>query len=112
MSLFSGITCPTQLGGIFGMSCYMLLHNKLQEFLGAEGGVNKKTKIWMGHGDSDPLVRPEWGVKTAEVLREEGFEVQLNMYPYAYPYPPLMKPYVNTIIGASSIPQMFWKLRI
>ncbi|KAF7870283.1 hypothetical protein EAF04_004030 [Stromatinia cepivora] len=81
ISIFSGITCPSKLGGIFGMSSYLLLHNKLKEFLGAEGCVNKETKIWMGHGDSDPLVRPEWGVKTAEVLREEGFEVQLNMYP-------------------------------
>ncbi|KAI9642079.1 hypothetical protein NHQ30_009950 [Ciborinia camelliae] len=81
MSLFSGITCPSQLGGIFGMSCYLLLHNKLREFVGAEGGFNKQTKIWMGHGDSDPLVKPEWGRKTAEVLREEGYEVQLNMYP-------------------------------
>lgn len=81
MSIFSGITCPTQLGGIFGMSCYLLLRNKLQEFLGADGGSNKQTKIWMGHGDSDPLVKPEWGIKTAEVLRGEGYDVQLKMYP-------------------------------
>ncbi|PQE32915.1 Acyl- thioesterase 1 protein [Rutstroemia sp. NJR-2017a WRK4] len=81
MSIFSGITSPSPLGGIFGMSCYLLLHNKLKEFLGESGGFNKQTKIWMGHGDADPLVRPEWGRKTAEVLREEGFDVELKMYP-------------------------------
>ncbi|ESZ92397.1 putative Acyl-protein thioesterase 1 [Sclerotinia borealis F-4128] len=81
MAIFSGITCPTQLGGIFGMSSYLLLHNKLQEFVGADGGSNKQTKIWMGHGDCDPLVKPEWGIKTAEVLRGEGYAVQLKMYP-------------------------------
>lgn len=84
MSIFSGITCPSQLGGIFGLSCYLLLHNKLQEFAEKEGGFNKQTKIWMGHGDSDPLVKPEWGRRTAEILREEGYDVQLNMYPYVH----------------------------
>ncbi|KAB8295067.1 hypothetical protein EYC80_007006 [Monilinia laxa] len=81
MSIFSGITCPSQLGGIFGLSCYLLLHNKLREFAEKEGGFNKQTKIWMGHGDCDPLVKPEWGRKTAEILREEGYDVELSMYP-------------------------------
>ncbi|KAF7908698.1 uncharacterized protein EAF01_004453 [Botrytis porri] len=81
MSIFSGITCPTPLGGIFGMSCYLLLHNKLREILGPDGGSNKQTKIWMGHGDADPLVKPAWGRKTAEVLRDEGYDVELKMYP-------------------------------
>ncbi|RAL65922.1 hypothetical protein DID88_005584 [Monilinia fructigena] len=79
MSIFSGITCPSKLGGIFGLSCYLLLHNKLREY--AEKGFNKQTKIWMGHGDCDPLVKPEWGRKTAEILREEGYDVELSMYP-------------------------------
>lgn len=112
MSIFSGITCPTQLGGIFGMSCYLLLRNKLQEFLGADGGSNKQTKIWMGHGDSDPLVKPEWGIKTAEVLRGEGYDVQLKMYPYVHLRFILLRFYANCIIEVSSIQPMFRRLMI
>ena len=79
MSIFSGITAPTKLGGIFGLSCYLLLHNKIKQFLPADN-PNKETPIFMGHGDSDPLVLPPWGQKTAEVLRAEGWNVELKMY--------------------------------
>jgi predicted esterase len=80
MSIFSGITAPTKLGGIFGLSCYLLLHNKLAEFV-PESSPNKETKIFMGHGDSDPLVRPQWGQMTAEILKGMGYSVNLKMYP-------------------------------
>ena len=80
MSVFSGITAPAKLGGIFGLSCYLLLHNKLAEFV-PEKSPNKETKIFMGHGDSDPLVRPQWGQMTAKILKDMGYSVQLKMYP-------------------------------
>ena len=80
MSVFSGITAPTKLGGIFGLSCYLLLHAKIKEFVAADS-PNKETPIFMGHGDSDPLVKPEWGRMTAKLLREEGWNVELKMYP-------------------------------
>jgi predicted esterase len=80
MSIFSGITAPTQLGGIFGLSCYLLLRNKMAEFVG-ENSANKNTKIFMGHGDSDPLVRPQWGQTTAEILKSKGYSVDLKIYP-------------------------------
>ncbi|KAG9239492.1 acyl-protein thioesteras-like protein [Amylocarpus encephaloides] len=79
MSIFSGITAPTKLGGIFGLSCYLLLHNKIKDHLPAEN-PNKETPIFMGHGDRDPLVLPEWGRKTAEVLKGEGWNVDLKFY--------------------------------
>lgn len=80
MSLFSGVTCKTKLGGIFGLSCYMLLHEKLQSMVPSDN-PNKDTPIFMGHGDSDPLVRPQWGIKTADILKEWGYKVDLKMYP-------------------------------
>jgi predicted esterase len=80
MALFSGITAPQKLGGIFGLSCYLLLHNKLDAFV-PEGSSNKETRIFMGHGDSDPLVKPQWGRMTAEILKEKGWRVDLKMYP-------------------------------
>ena len=35
---------------------------------------NKNVPIFMGHGDSDPLVKHEWGQDTAKALRELGFK--------------------------------------
>jgi predicted esterase len=79
MSIFSGVTSKEKIGGIFGLSCYLLLHKKIKELI-PEESVNKETRIWMGHGDSDPLVRPEWGRATAEKLKELGFGVEIKMY--------------------------------
>jgi predicted esterase len=79
MSIFSGITAPTKLGGIFGLSCYLLLHSKIKEFVPANS-PNKDTPIFMGHGDKDDLIRPQWGQTTAQILRDEGWKVDLKMY--------------------------------
>jgi len=80
MSIFSGITCPQKLGGIFGLSCYLLLHNKIKDFVPKEN-VNKDTKIFMGHGDSDSVVKPEWGISTKDILKELGWNVDMKVYP-------------------------------
>jgi predicted esterase len=80
MSLLTGITCPTKLGGIFGLSCYLLLHNKVRDLVPADN-PNKDTPIFMGHGGNDPLVLPRWGELTANILKEWGWKVDLKMYP-------------------------------
>ncbi|PMD27868.1 putative acyl-protein thioesterase 1, partial [Hyaloscypha hepaticicola] len=83
MSIFSGITSKDRLGGIFGLSSYLLLHKKVKQLIAdgvGSGEGNKETRIFMGHGDSDPLVRPEWGQATAKYLKEMGFGVELKMY--------------------------------
>lgn len=80
MSIFSGITSTQKIGGIFGLSCYLLLHNKVKDLVPKEN-PNKDTPIFMGHGGSDPLVRPEWGQMTAKVLEGMGYKVDLKMYP-------------------------------
>ncbi|KAI1007850.1 hypothetical protein K3495_g385 [Podosphaera aphanis] len=80
MSIFSGITYPQKLGGIVGLSCYLLLHHKLKDYLAECGNANDKTQIFMGHGSEDPLVKPEWGQLSAQKLKEMGFDVDLKMY--------------------------------
>ena len=80
MSVFSGITAPTKLGGIFGLSCYLLLANKVKSLV-PEGNPNGQTSIFMGHGDSDPLVRPEWGQLSAKALKDMGWDkTEIKMY--------------------------------
>lgn len=55
------------------------MHGKLEEFVTKES-TNKDTPIFMGHGDADPLVKHEWGLQTAEILREMGWTVNFNTY--------------------------------
>jgi len=79
MAIFSGITATKKLGGIFGLSCYLLLHDRIKNFV-PEDNINKETPIFMGHGDSDPLVLPRWGQLTAEMMTKEGYKVNFKMY--------------------------------
>ena len=79
ISIFTGITSQLQLAGIFGLSSYMLLHDSLSEHI-SNPSPNQNTPIFMGHGDSDPLVRYEWGQDTAKTLKEHGFSVDFRTY--------------------------------
>lgn len=82
MSLFAGLTAPSKLGGIFGLSCYMLLQGKLKDKIAESGCANNTTKIFMGHGDADQVVRYDWGKTTADKLKEWGHEVDFKTYKY------------------------------
>ena len=79
LSVLAGITCPTKLGGIFGLSCYLLLQGKLRGMV-PEANPNQRTPIFMGHGDADGVVRYQWGQATAGKLREWGWEVDFRTY--------------------------------
>lgn len=79
MSLLAGLTAPTPLAGVFGLSCYLLLPAKLRDMIPA-GSPNRQTEIFLGHGDADPVVRYAWGRMTAERLREWGWKVEFKTY--------------------------------
>ena len=34
----------------------------------------------MGHGDADPMVKHEWGLETANTLKEMGWKVDFRTY--------------------------------
>lgn len=82
MSLFAGLTATPKLGGIFGLSSYMLLQGKLKQKIEQAGSANTTTKIFMGHGDADPVVRYDWGKLTADKLKEWGHDVDFRTYRY------------------------------
>ncbi|KXT00262.1 hypothetical protein AC578_1227 [Pseudocercospora eumusae] len=79
MSLMAGITNPTKLGGIFGLSCYLVLQGKIRELV-PKDSPNQQTPIFMGHGDADPVVRYAWGKATADTLKEWGWNVDFRTY--------------------------------
>jgi predicted esterase len=81
ISIISGLSCPTKLGGIFALSSYLPLRDKAMDMIPSDN-PNKDTNIFMGHGIDDPLVKFDWGVKTAEKLMEWGYTVDFHGYPY------------------------------
>lgn len=84
MSVFTGLTSTEKLGGVFGLSCYLLLSDRIKNFL-PEEWVNKKTPFFLGHGEDDEVVRFAYGQKTAEMLKEIGLEnVKFNRYSYVF----------------------------
>ena len=82
LSLFIGATIPHKLAGVFGLSSYLLMGNKIKELAEEAKGINRDTPFFMGHGDADPLVKYEWGVKTAEVLNAELGHTKLEFKTY------------------------------
>lgn len=46
ISLFTGATCPDKLGGIFGLSAYLLMHHKIKDHIPSDN-PNKDTLILM-----------------------------------------------------------------
>ncbi|KAF1812597.1 acyl-protein thioesteras-like protein 1 [Eremomyces bilateralis CBS 781.70] len=80
MSLLSGLTSPHKLGGIFGLSCYLLLKDKAQAMIADANNANKETKIFIGHGDEDQVVKHAAGKTSAEVLKQWGYDVDFRTY--------------------------------
>jgi predicted esterase len=81
MSLLSGVTYKNQLGGIFGLSCYLLLQKKIKDMIPTDN-PNQKTPIFMGHGDADQVVAHKWGKMSADELEKHGYKVDFRTYKY------------------------------
>lgn len=79
MSLFTGLTSDVKIGGIFGLSCYVVLGDKFKEFIPKEF-PNKDTPVFMGHGDVDSIVKYEYGVQSADALKAMGVSVDFRKY--------------------------------
>lgn len=77
LTLLTGLSSEYKLGGIVGCSGWLPLSSK---FPGMESDANKKTPILMCHGDSDPVVKPQYGKDSAEKLKTMGYYITLKTY--------------------------------
>ncbi|UPL01051.1 hypothetical protein LCI18_011985 [Fusarium solani-melongenae] len=80
MSILSGLTCKNKLGGIIGMSSWLLLS---QGFAGmvSPTDANRQTPVKMFHGDADPIVNIQRGKLSVDLLKELGYDVTWKVYP-------------------------------
>ncbi|KAF5024104.1 hypothetical protein F66182_3848 [Fusarium sp. NRRL 66182] len=80
MSLLAGLTCTNKLGGIIGLSSWLLLSKTFADIV-KPTDANRKTPVMMFHGEEDPLVPLERGKKSADLLKEIGYDVTWRTYP-------------------------------
>lgn len=72
---------PERLGGIVALSCYLVREESLEdEAREAQDGL----PVFQAHGESDPLVPLELGVRCRDALRERGHPVEWRSYPMAH----------------------------
>ncbi|KHN97982.1 lysophospholipase [Metarhizium album ARSEF 1941] len=79
MSIFSGLTAPVKIGGIVGLSSWLLLSQKFKDHV-PSGNVNGDTPIFMGHGDRDPLVLYDLAKESEKALTAMGYSVTFKTY--------------------------------
>ncbi|OQE18014.1 hypothetical protein PENSTE_c019G06890 [Penicillium steckii] len=80
MSVFTGLTTDKKLGGVFGLSCYLLLSDRIKNFI-PEQWANQNTPFFLAHGDEDDIVKYQYGQQSAEKLKELGLsDVEFNTY--------------------------------
>ncbi|KAF7155640.1 hypothetical protein CNMCM5623_008182 [Aspergillus felis] len=81
LSVFTGITCKEKLGGVFGLSSYLVLSNKIKNYI-PEDWPNKKTPFFLAHGLEDEVVLFDFGDLSAKKMKEIGLEdVTFKSYP-------------------------------
>lgn len=78
MSILSGLSATVKLGGIVGLSSWILLGGKFKDLVTPE---NKETPVFMGHGTFDPLVIFPLARISFEKLKELGYDVTFKTYP-------------------------------
>ncbi|CAM0137379.1 hypothetical protein VKS41_003264 [Umbelopsis sp. WA50703] len=77
MALLTGLTSEYKFAGIVGLSGWLPLHSKV---FSMASDANRKTPIFMGHGDRDPVVQFAYGSKSADLLKSKGYNVEFHSY--------------------------------
>lgn len=75
MSIYGGLRFEQRLGGIVGLSCYLLLRDEYPAALSEHG---KQVPLYMYHGQSDATVPYEIGRLSYEKLKECGVAVTFD----------------------------------
>ena len=75
--LQTGLRLNQPLAGLMALSTYLPLAQTLETEKSSE---NAKTPIFMGHGDSDPVIKPELAYLSRSRLEQQGYELEWHEY--------------------------------
>lgn len=81
MALYTGTRLGDKLAGLVGLSCYMPIAAALP---GERSPANQSTPIFMAHGSFDPVVEPEFGETSRQLLAAAGYSVEWHSYPMGH----------------------------
>ncbi|PVU85743.1 hypothetical protein BB560_006922 [Smittium megazygosporum] len=77
MAYITGLTFETKLAGIVALSGYLPIHDTVFRMA---TDANKPTKIFVGHGTDDPVVRYELSTLSVNELKKENYNVEFKTY--------------------------------
>jgi len=75
--LQTGLRFDQPLAGLMALSTYLPLAETLEH---EKAGVNQKVPIFMAHGDSDPVVRPELAYRSRSKLEQQGYTLNWHEF--------------------------------
>lgn len=75
--LQTGLRFDKPLAGLMALSCYLPLHDSLAT---EKSEQNASVSIFMAHGDSDPVVRPELAYVSRSRLENQGYQLEWHEY--------------------------------
>lgn len=78
MALYTGLRFKKNLAGIVSLSSYLPLADEFQD-------INRDLSIFMGAGQFDTMVYPQWTMQTYQWLRANGIDnIAKHEYPIAH----------------------------
>lgn len=75
--LQTGLRLHKPLAGLMALSTYLPLADS---FAAEKTAENAQVPIFMAHGDSDPVVKPELAYRARSLLERQGYEVEWQEY--------------------------------
>ena len=81
IALAAGLRRAEPLAGLVALSTYLPMAPQARDDLQPQA---TRQPLFMAHGSQDPVVPPQAGEHSAQVLRELGFEVEWHRYPMAH----------------------------
>ena len=77
IALHAGLRYPETLGGIMALSTYLPMAQSLEQEASA---ANRAVPVFMAHGLNDEVVALQFGMRTRELLLQQGYPVQWQEY--------------------------------
>jgi phospholipase/carboxylesterase len=77
LALYTGLRHRERLAGIMGLSCYLVLGERLAA---ERTPANQPTPIFLAHGAEDPVLAPVLGEQARRLLVENGYTVEWHTY--------------------------------
>ena len=78
IALQAGLRYPQKLAGVMALSTYLPL---VESFAREASEANRTTPIFMAHGTQDNVVPYQMGLRSKQILSENGYDVEWHDYP-------------------------------